>query len=58
MSDLKTLFTVAALISLVVGLTSLLVFHIPAIYCVILSVVTGVIFFFIILWSSYLFVFR
>lgn len=58
MSDLKTLAVVAILISLVVGLSSLLIFHIPAVYCIVLSLITGVLFFFIILWSSYLFVFR
>lgn len=58
MSDLRTLAIVAVLISLVVGLTSLFVFHIPAIYCFILSLATGVVFFLIILLSSYIFIFR
>ncbi|WP_158308943.1 hypothetical protein [Methanocella arvoryzae] len=58
MSDLKTLAVVTVLVSLVVGMTSLFVFHIPAVYCGIITLATGVLFFFIMLLSSYMFVFK
>lgn len=58
MSELRTLSIVAILISLVVGLTSMFVFHIPFIYSFIIMLATGVVFFFIVLWSSYLFIFK
>lgn len=58
MSELRTLAVVAIFIGLVVGLTAMFVFNIPLIYSFILSLATFVMFFFIILWSSYIFVFR
>ena len=58
MSELRTLVVIAVLISLVVGATSNAIFHIPLVYCFLLSLVTGIMFFLIILLSSYLFIFR
>jgi hypothetical protein len=58
MSELRTLAVIAIFIGLIVGLTSLVVFNIPVIYSIILSLITFVMFLFIILWSSYVFVFK
>jgi len=58
MSELRTLGVVAVFIGTVIGLTSLFVFNIPPIYSLILSLAACVLFFFIILWSSYLFIYR
>ena len=58
MSDLRTLAAIAVLISVIVGAASYAIFHVPTIYCLLLSLVTGVMFFFIILWSSYLFIYK
>ena len=58
MSELRMLVGVALIIGLIVGLTSFFVFHIPEVYCAVLGLGTGVVFFFIILWSSYVFIFH
>ncbi len=58
MSELRTLAVIALLISVIVGVTSYAIFHVPTIYCFLLSLVTGIMFFFIILCSSYLFIYR
>lgn len=58
MSDLKTLAIIDIIISLIVCATSIYIFHIPTIYSLFITLVTGVMFFFIILWSSYLFIYR
>jgi len=58
MSDLRTLTVIAVFISLVVGATSYAIFNVPTIYCFVISLVTGIMFFLIILCSSYLFIYR
>jgi hypothetical protein len=45
-------------VGLVVGLASFFIFHAPEVYCVILGFGSCIMFFFIILWSSYVFVFH
>ena len=58
MSELRTLTAVAIMIGVIVALTAYFIFHIPDGYCVVLGLGTGVMFFFVILWSSYVFVFH
>jgi hypothetical protein len=58
LSELRMLAIVALVVGLIVGLTSFFVFHIPEVYCAVLGLGAGVVFFFIILWSSYVFIFH
>lgn len=57
-SELRLLAAVALAIGIIVGLTAYFVFHIPDVYCVVLGFASGAVFFFIILWSSYVFLYH
>ncbi len=58
MSELRTLTAIALGIGVLVALTAFFVFHIPDVYCAVLGLSTSVMFIFIILWSSYVFIFH
>jgi hypothetical protein len=58
MSELRTLGVVALVIGILVGLSAFFIFHIPDVYSVVLGLGTSIMFYFIILWSSYVFIFR
>jgi hypothetical protein len=58
LSELKTLTVVALVISIIVALSAFYIFHIPEVYCAVLGLASGVVFFFIVLWSSYVFIFH
>jgi hypothetical protein len=58
LSELRTLAVVALGIGILVGLTAFFIFHIPDTYSIVLGLASCVMFFFIILWSSYVFIFH
>jgi hypothetical protein len=58
MSELRTLAIVALVVGAVVGLAAHFIFYVPDLYCVMLGLSASVMFFFIILWSSYVFIFH
>ncbi len=58
LSDLKILGAVALGLGILVGLTAFFIFRIPDVYSVVLGLGTTIMFFFIILWSSYIFIFH
>jgi hypothetical protein len=58
LKELKTLTVIALIISIIVALSAFFIFQIPEVYSVVLGISSGMVFFFIILWSSYVFVFH
>ena len=58
MSEFKTLTLIAVVVGVIVGLTAFFIFQVPQVYCAVLGLGAGLVFFFIILWSSYVFVFH
>ena len=58
MAEIATLGVIALCIGVIVAVTAYVLFHVPDIYSVVLGLGAGIMFFFIILWSSYVFIFH
>ncbi len=56
LSELKTLGLISIVTGFVIGLSAYFLFKIPDLFCIALGVVTTVLFFMVILWTSYIFV--
>ncbi len=58
LSELRILTGIAILIGAVIALTSYFIFHVPTVYCIVLGLSTCVMFYFVVLWSSYVFIYH